>query len=179
MKRANTVILRLKKGMRKRVVLTVVLALLLTVSVGGTLAYIVDRTASVNDNFTPGQVACEVTSEQKIRNQSNVPAYIRATVVVNWMDADGNVYGIAPVYTATTVSGWTIDTEENGIYYYDSKVDPGDTIPTPATVVVDEERSPQPGGYTLQIEVVAEAIQAEGLGAGSAKAAWAAATANN
>ena len=144
------------------------IALLLTLSVGGTLAYIVANTSSVRNEFVPGEVACEVVESGNtisVKNSGNVPAYLRATVVVNWMDGQGNVIGTKPDVTIAVAANWE---QSNGIYYYKEVVPSGQ--PVDFITDISEEKS---GEYTLTVEVVAEAIQAEGMGATSAQDAWA------
>lgn len=165
-----------RKASRRAVLPLVLIILVFTVSVGGTLAYIIDQTAAVQNSFTPAQVSCRVENDLTITNTSNVKAYIRAMVVVNWVDAQGNVYGNAPAFTATNGSGWEQDAQ-TGIYYYQStvpahdSVSTTDTIPAPANITVTSA-NPDAKVYTLRIEVVAEAIQAEGMGATGPKNAW-------
>lgn len=168
-----------KRRVRKPTAPLLVLALLvLSIGVGSTLAYIIAQTDDVTNSFIPGEVKCAVNDDLSITNDSNIKVYIRAMVVVNWMDNAGNIYGIAPAYTATITDGWSCDLP-TGIYYYNSAVDPNSaTITPPATVECNE---PAPNGYSLVIEVIAEAIQAEGLGADvdTAQEAWTAAFARS
>lgn len=123
----------------------------------------------------------------KIKNTGNTDAYIRVAVVVNWMSADGTrVWATKPVkstdgtdgdYTITynlKANGW-IDGGD-GYYYYTqpvAKSDLTDILITSATQLTQKG----PVGtdntqYYLSIEIVASAIQANGMGATSAKDAW-------
>ena len=158
----------------KRSILTLILvAALLVATVGGTLAYVFTHSDPLTNVFNPSQVSCRVESDLSITNTSDVDAYIRATVVVNWMDGEGNVRATAPVYEITANSGWTL---QDGIYYYTAEVAVGDKIVAPAAVTCTETA---PAGYTLSVEVVAEAIQSTGMGATSVQDAWAKAQGNN
>ena len=47
-------------GMRRGIATVLSLLIILTVSVGGTLAYLITRTDPVRNQFTPSSVACEV-----------------------------------------------------------------------------------------------------------------------
>ena len=134
------------------------IVLLLTLATGGTLAYIATKSAMAQNQFVKGSVTSSVNENGTVTNNGNVDAYIRAAVVVNWMDGDGNVYGIKPNCTVTENTGWT---EVGGFFYYTSPV-PSDnaTITAPATVG-DPGAAPS-SDYSLSIEIVAEAIQAEG-----------------
>lgn len=155
----------------KRCALPLILALLvLSIGVGSTLAYIIAQTDDVANAFIPGEVKCAVNDDLTIKNTSNVKAYIRAMVVINWMDSEGNVYGTPPVCAVTTNPGWSYDSV-TGIYYYGGEVEPNATVPAPASIS-EVGANPDSSVYSLQIEVVAEAIQSEGMGAVSAQDAW-------
>ena len=130
---------------RKLSVLLVSLALLVTVSVIGTVAFLATQSGSVTNTFTLEPVPNEVVEQNngpvketvQIRNTGDVPAYIRAMVVVTWAEVDasdnptGNVYGSTPVkgedYTLTwgpddsQTTGQWIDGKD-GFYYFTSVV---------------------------------------------------------
>lgn len=166
------------KGKKSVAVITAV-SLLLALAVGGTVAYIAAKSALIKNQFQPAQVSCEVLvngNQISVKNTSDVSAYIRAAIVVNWMDSAGNVYGIAPVentdYVLTiNTAGWK---ESDGFYYWTDPV-PADTDITTALVENIEVSGTAPSSeYQLSVEVVAEAIQAEGLknGVKAVKDAW-------
>lgn len=134
------------------------IALILTLAVGGTLAYTITSSAMVNNQFAVGRISASVNDNGQVTNNGNVDAYIRAAVVVNWMDKDGNVYGIKPNCSVTTNTGWT---EVDGFYYYTSPVPSGNATTTAPATVGDPGAAPS-SDYSLSIEIVAEAIQAEG-----------------
>ena len=147
-----------RKKQKKVISLLLSIALLLTLATGGTLAYIVTKSAMAQNQFVAGYVTSSVNNNGTVTNTSNVDAYIRAAVVVNWMDNDGNVYGIKPSYTVAINSGWS---QIGDFYYYTSAVSSGRTTTTaPVTVAVSDD-APS-GAYSLSVEIVAEAIQAEG-----------------
>ena len=175
MKQGKHVNHRARCRLSRRAVLSLMLIILVLAASVGTLAFMIARTAAVENSFTPAQVSCEVNDDLTITNTSDVEAYIRAMVVVNWMDRDGNVSGTVPVYEITTNSGWTRDTN-TGIYYYNSPVHPEAVDEKLAEIVAPADvdcKEAAPDGYTLTIEVIAEAIQAEGMGAINAQDAWA------
>lgn len=134
------------------------IVLLLTLATGGTLAYIITKSAMVQNQFVKGSVTSSVNENGTVTNNGNVDAYIRAAVVVNWMDDDGNVYAIKPNCTVTPNAGWT---EIGGFYYYTSPVVAGGTTTTAPATVNCSDAAPS-SVYSLSIETVAEAIQAEG-----------------
>ena len=159
------------------------LVLLFTLAIGGTLAYIVTNSAMVTNQFVPGKVASQVNvSGDKIdvtNTDSNADAYIRAAVVVNWMDKDGHVRGIAPKAAEYTLSlnadstwtgtaPWYYDSV-SGFYYYKHSVAASETTNDLITSITTEVAPP--AGYSLSVEVVAEAIQADGVKDGTTKKA--------
>jgi len=176
-------------------------ALLLLVTVGTTLAYIFTKTEPVENKFNPSKVSCAVVedggkpvaagthntgtekNDVQIKNTGDTDAYIRVAVVVNWMSADGTkVWATKPVagenkdYTISynLSNGW-IDGGD-GYYYYTQPVDPGDMtniLITSATQNATGPKGTDGTQYYLSIEIVASAIQAEGMGATSAQDAWA------
>ena len=171
--------IKLTKRNIRRITLIACLVLVLGIGVGGTVAYLYTNTQTVNNQFTPGRVTCEVVetfdnnikSDVKVKNTGNTEAYIRATVIVNWVDADGNVCALthdAPTITYTTDTKWTKNAD--GFWYYSDPVAP-DAV---TTKLIDSAESVyQADGCKLQIKVIASAIQAEGTGAtANGPAAW-------
>lgn len=144
------------------------IALLLTLAAGGTIAYVIRQTNSLENRFEAGCVASSVNVEGKVTNDGNVDAYIRAAVVVNWMDGSGNVYGLKPSCTISANEGWI---EKDGFFYYTSPLGPEETTKTAPASVGETGEAPS-DAYSLSIEIVAEAIQAEGMGASAATDAW-------
>ena len=151
----------------------VLLILAAVLAIGGTLAYIIANTASVRNEFTPGEVKCEVLedfsdkitkSDVRIRNTGNTAAYIRATYVVTWQKDDGTVNAKKPVentdYTIEFAenSGWT---KIDNYWYYTSPVAAhGET-----RVLINScklaEGAEVPKDCHLSVEIIASAIQSE------------------
>ena len=184
----------MKSNSHKKIVVIVAIILLLTVTVGGTLAYLGVVTPTLTNVFQSTQVSCAVVengtsytantvngvtgkSDVVIKNTSDVDAYIRAMVVVTWKSSDGAVYATKPAlgthYTMTIGEDWS---NSDGIYYYKSSVaadaSTGALIES-ATKLVDQFESADGTVYNLSIEIVAEAIQAQGMDADGAVDAWA------
>ena len=162
------------KSQKKSVSLLIALILMITVGTGSTLAYIIDKPGSLINLFSPGQVSCVVEETSAVTNTGNVDEYIRVALVVNWKDADGNVYGKQPVkgnvkddgdYYIEIDNGWILGSD--GYYYYPNAVPPG----TSTNAFVYPRSRATLSGYVLSIEVVAEAIQADPFA--NAEAAWA------
>lgn len=149
-----------RRNKRKAVALVLSLVLVFAIAAGGTLAYVVSKSDSVNNRFEKAYVTSSVSDGGVVTNTGNVDAYIRAYVVVNWMDNSGNVYAIRPDYSLSTNAGWA----KNGEFYYYTSVVPSlnTTTVAPATVSLAPGCEAPSAAYSLSIEVVAEAIQAEG-----------------
>lgn len=152
---------------KRRFSLLLSLVLLLTLTVGGTLAFVAVRSATVRNQFEEAFVTSRVNQNFTVTNTGDVDAYIRAAVVVNY-EVDGGISAVKPVYdtdyTLTCDSSWT---EDGGFYYYQNIV-PSLQATATAPVTVNNL-----SGKRLRVEVVAEAIQADGMGADDAVAAWA------
>lgn len=146
--------------------LIVAAALLIALAVGGTVAYLQAQSQSVTNTFVPGYVTSEVVktvesdaiTSLKVKNTGNVPAYIRVTVTGNTLDDAGYLTGNADLAEYLVADGWSLKTD--GFYYYDSVVAPGGLTDKLFTKNVPLDH--------LLVTVLAEAIQAEGMGASDA-----------
>lgn len=160
-----------KRGSVKWLLLLVALALMLTAAIGGSLAWLQDKPAVVQNTFTPGKVPNHVDEDiengvknnVKITNDGNVDAYIRAAVVVNWVDEQGNLSGTAPVegtdYTwKKEMEGWTLGAD--GYYYHLAPV-----ASEESTGILFTECKPvsQKKGLRLSVEIMGQSIQALGV----------------
>lgn len=160
-----------RRASKLGLVLSVIL--IFALSVGGTLAYIVTQTGDVTNSFAPSSVTCQVNSDCSVTNTGDIPAYIRASYAVNWVDGSGNIRGVPPAYgvnyTIGTGSNWTYN-EADGFYYYLSPVAVNAAVNAPVTLGQGTDSS-VPAGYSLRLTVVAEAIQADGDTDGDANTA--------
>ena len=175
-----------KPGTRKGVAALVALVLILCVTIGGTLAWITAQTNAVTNTFTPATVSVDIDeqfdgttkSNITVRNEqtdSNIPAYIRAAVVVNWVNSENHVVP-GPDFDLPTTLGqnWVLNTTD-GYYYYTSVVDPGKSTSSLFGNAEITEPSNKPNGARLQVTILAEAIQAAGETSNGTKAvvdAW-------
>lgn len=152
----------------KPTALVVSLLLILTITVGGTLAILVAATDPVVNLFQPSSVSCALVEQNDgyvITNTGTTEAYIRVAVVANW-GKNGAVYGLAPItagdYTVAG-TGWVL---RNGYYYYQAAVAPGASS-APLTV---RQLTAAPEGCAFSVELLAEAIQSKP--ASAAAEAW-------
>lgn len=160
------------------------IALAGVIAAGGTIAFIVTTSSTVENTFEPTSVSCAVNetvsggvkSEVSVENTGTTDAFIRAEIVANWVKLDENdevvsVLGIAPVlnddYTIAygESNNWTAEMDD-GYYYYLSKVSPegktGILISSCAP-----KASASVDGYVLRVDIIAEAIQADGSDGGA------------
>ena len=153
----------------------VLLSLLLVAAlcVGGTLAYLATQTGSVANTFTPTSVGTHIDEVKDgnvkknvtVTNTGSTDAYVRAAIVVTWIDDAGEVYPEAPVlgtdYTMELNTGtggdWT--EYEDGYYYCKASVAGGGK--TGVLISSAEPKGTAPEGYYLSIEILSQAIQAE------------------
>ena len=158
----------------KQPVALVALLVLLCCTVAGTLAYLVDKSGPVTNTFEPAYVTTAVDekfdgttkSEVKIKNTGNIDAYIRAAVIINWADANGNV-SATPVKDGDYVIKYDSSNtwKKIGDYWYYTKPVAADSLTEKALI---ESCTPvagkAPEGYDLQVTILADGIQADGVG---------------
>ena len=145
----------------------VALALVLCIAGGATLEFLTVTTPSLTNVFQYGHVTCKVDetfqdnvkTDVSIRNTGDTEAYIRVKLVFTWKDKDGNV-SAQPVKTGDYTldlkeDGWF---EKDGYYYAKAPVAPKENTP----VLIEkctEVAANAPDGYTLSLEILADAIQ--------------------
>lgn len=167
----------MKKFNKKSLVLLVCAALLLTFTVSGTVAYLVDASGPVENQFKPATV--DITTEDKIengakkdvfiKNGSTIPVYIRVAVIANWYNEAGEI--VAPWndhsgIQAVLAPGWIY---KEGYYYYTQAVQSDQaSIPffklkdgSEDTTVSYTPGDPPVEGAHLEMTIIAQAIQTE------------------
>lgn len=169
----------------KKPVALVAILVLLCCAVAGTVAYLVTSTGPVTNTFTPASVTTQVEetfdgttkSDVRIQNTGNIDAYIRAAVIVNWADAQGNI-SATPVKTTDYEMDLNIVTTENpnapwfqgtdGYYYCKASVAPDGS--TPALIDRCIQKGTAPEGFYLQVTILADGIQS--VPADAVQQAW-------
>lgn len=171
-----------KKLSGKAGALLISLLLIFTVTVSGTVAFLVTQIDGLTNTFTPSHVSCTVTerfdgttkSNVNVTNTSDIDAYIRVKLVSYRVNGDNqHIGGEAVVPQFTPGADWV---KQGEYYYYTKPVAPDEK---PATDLIDSinlvgSYNDADGGKQV-IEVMAEAIQAEGVAADGTKAvvkAW-------
>lgn len=161
------------RGFPKKLLLSILaMILVISVSVCITLAVLSATSGNVTNGFTAAKVdisieedfrsGATVKSDVYVDNNSTTGVYIRAAIAVTWQNSDGDIYGAVPVlgkdYTLTqTDPGWTM--ADDGYYYWASPVAAGGKT----GFLIDEckvSAAAPAEGYTLHVEIAAQAIQA-------------------
>lgn len=166
--------------MNRTAVLLIAVILLISTAVGSTVAFLATKTEPVENSFEYANVSCKVTqncdtdgSIVQVKNTGTISAYIRAAVVANWIDVDGNIAASVPEgysYDLTCSSGsWVQGTD--GFFYYLLPVAPDAS--TEGNLLTCTVTCPETPEYTLSVEVLAEAIQS--TPASAVNEAWSAA----
>lgn len=158
-------------GSKKPLTLFVALVLLLTLAVGGSLAWLVSDD-KVQNTMVPGNVPIKIEevidgttkTSITIQNTGNIDAYIRVAVVSNAVDKEGNV--IAGTSSNTINANSTDWQFLGGYYYYKGTVAPGNAVE-----LLDGEKADFTG---REINILAESIQVLGVieGKPASQVAW-------
>ena len=169
---------------RKNEAVSLLLSVMLiaTIAIGGTLAWLSDKTDPVQNTFLPSYVSCAVTenfdgtdkTEVNVTNSGDIDAYIRVKLVSYRVNEAGqHIGGTAEIPAFTPGAGWV---KHGDYYYYTAPVKPNRQ---PAANLIESIRLTDSyrdadGGRQV-IEVMAEAIQADGTADDQTKAvvkAW-------
>ena len=158
----------MKKLSKKAITVIASVLILISVSVGATVAYLIAKTPSIENSLQTATVSCavqgdtsaELKSNITIKNTGNTDAYLRAKILVVWQADNGVINANTPVegtdYALTIGStNWLLGSD--GYYYYRSSVAPDSASETliSATTLLSE----RPEGYSLSVQIYASAIQ--------------------
>lgn len=164
-----------RKGRLNATIISVVL--ILTMAVGGTIAFLSTKTDPVVNTFNPSQVTCSVEenfdgttkTNVNVKNTGDIPAFIRVKLVTYRTNDQGqHIGGTASLPAFTLGTGWV---KCGDYYYYTYPVAP-EATPTDSLaerIELTENYTDVDGGHQ-SIDVIAEAIQAGPEAA--VKAAW-------
>ena len=166
---------------RRGFVLAAALALTLIFSAGGTLAWLAAGTEDTVNTFSPAEMKIKVDEkfdgetkrDVKVINNSETAVYIRVALVPTWVNAKGE-----PVAQSASLDDLTFTTElpesgwvkgNDGYYYCKSPVSAFDGT-TPALFTSAKVAVTPPDGCTMDLQVLAQAVQATPMDA--VIAAW-------
>lgn len=148
-------------GAKKLSAAAIAIILVVVMTIGGTVAFLMDSTESVINKFTPASSGITIEEEVKenckteiaVRNTGDTGAYIRVSLVANYYDENGNITGGAAVPNFTLNSKWFLGND--GYYYYKQ--------PVAARNVTDNllaSESKMQLEDNMQVTVLAQSIQA-------------------
>ena len=168
---------------RRAALLVLSVVLILSVSVGGTLAYLIRETGPKTNTFIPGEVTTSTEEKfdeqvkkdvyvQNGKNDGSLPVYVRAKVIFNWVDKDGETVLSEPVIVTDDENSmvninWVGENgdgnwvkEADGYYYYQQVLQPGGQ-----TSNLIESCSPKNGvgpvDGQLQVTILTQTLQAD------------------
>lgn len=159
-----------KCHLRRILLLAASLGLILSLSVGGILAWLTTQTEPITNTFTPSAVTTEITEVRdgsskknvQIKNTGDTTAWIRAAVIVTWQNEAGEVYGKAPA-CGIDYTGWTPGTDwvqgDDGFFYYRKPVAPGTATPNALIGEIAPLADAPANGYYLTVEIIGAGIQ--------------------
>lgn len=158
------------KHLRKRTrsarpwLLAGLLAVLLLASITGTIAYIQVH-SHISNSFTVAKLSIELNetfdgkdkTDVTVKNTGDVPAYLRAAIVVNWKDTDGTVTSAnESEYSMAMGPEWIQGADS---YWYCKKpTDAGQ--PSPALIVSCKPKAVKADQH-LSVEILIQGVQAE------------------
>ena len=150
---------------------------------GNADAYMRKQTSTLQNTLVPANVSCEVHETKsndgktktsvRVKNTSDVAAYIRINFVSYWVDAEGNVVYMTPhgdfgfnggnskLKDKMNGTSW-INQQNSHTFYYTSPVAPDAEVEFLAggkTITLNEQTVSEVK-YTQVVDVFAEAIQA-------------------
>lgn len=141
--------------------------LLVTLAVGGTVAYLITRDQPVTNTFLPSYVTSEVTEEfdgttkthVNVKNTGDTEAYVRVRLVTYRVnDAGDRIGGAATIPKFTPGTGWI---SVGMYYYYTLPVAPGGKPAADLIESIELQAYDDADGGKQVIEVMAEAIQSK------------------
>lgn len=156
----------------KSLIVIVCCAIVLLLSVGGSMAFITTVTEAITNVFKKPNLSTEIVEDfdgevkenVKFKNNGDTDEYIRAYIVVTYKDAEGNVYSEAPevaseYYILMNNRDWKLGND--GFWYYPNVVEPGDFTPVLINECKMRTGVQPPEGYFLSVEILCSAIQAK------------------
>ena len=150
----------------RKTALILSLCLIFALAVGTTFALLKASTAPVENTFTAAKSGTDIVEEldgnQKksivVQNTGTAVSYVRVKLVMNWVDATGNISATPVDITPSITDNWFL---KDSIYYYKMPVAPdGKTENLLKADSPITEPADKPAGCHLEVTVLAESIQA-------------------
>ncbi|MBO7738475.1 MAG: hypothetical protein J6S77_07220 [Clostridia bacterium] len=164
----------IKKARRMVICAFVAVLLVAAITAGSVVAYLKLNTGTVQNDFSVAPEHTPVIDEsfdgtikQDVKVDIGNPGYavyVRAAIVITWKNTDGNVLGQAPVKDSDYVIELNTEAwfEEGGFYYCRNYVNSGNDSPVLIESVKLKDGAVVPAGYTLNVEIITQTIQAAG-----------------
>ena len=153
----------LKLSQKRAIVVLALLVSVAIIAVGGTVAYMIVVGGYSINTFTPAQTGVTISGEV-IENQSEIPVYARAAVVLTWVSEDGSVtLSEKPtegnyVIVYNTAEGWFRGSD--GYWYYESSLGTAESATRAPKLLTVSSVTDAPEGYVLSVEILTSVIQA-------------------
>lgn len=150
----------------RKAALILSLCLIFALAAGTTFALLKAHTDPVQNTFTAATSSItieeKVTSTEKtsiqVRNTGTATSYVRAKLVMNWVDDDNNVSATPVNITPEITDNWFRGSDGN--YYYKTPVAPKGLADNLLKDPITEPTEGRPDGCHLEVTVLAESIQA-------------------
>ena len=148
-------------GAKKLSAAAIAIILVVVMTIGGTVAFLMDSTESVVNKFTPASSGITIEEKVKenckteiaVKNTGDTGAYIRVSLVANYYDENGNITGGAAVPNFTLNSEkWFLG--DDGYYYYKQPIAAGDVTDNLLASESKMELS-----ENMQVTVLAQSMQ--------------------
>ena len=158
------------------ITMVLIAILIISLSAGSVVAWLSITDGQVENSFVPDEdpvpTITETFDDDKVKSNVAVDVgdtgyavYVRAAIVVNWKNAeDGNVLGQKPVLNDDYIltlneTDWFY---EDGFYYHKAMVNTGGSTTNLITTCQLKDGITPPQGYDLNVEIIAQTIQALG-----------------
>ena len=147
---------------KRTLVLLVSATLLLSIAVGTTIAYIITKTDTHNNTFEPPLLNLHLEEIDTIKNDGNVPVYVRAISIANWLSTDDEhtISSDVPKINVDfevvefNVDGWFLASD--GFYYYTKPLGANESV----AIFTKIEQLKEKEGYELRVQFLSSSIQA-------------------
>lgn len=152
----------------RKAALILSLCLIFALAAGTTFALLKAHTDPVQNTFTAATSSIEIDentdngekSSIQVKNTGTATSYVRAKLVMNWVDDSGNVSATPVDITPEITNNWFLGSDGN--YYYRTPVAPKGLTDNllQEQAPITEPTEGKPDGCHLEVTVLAESIQA-------------------
>ena len=152
----------LKAKGKKAIVIFALAVSIAILFVGGTIAFVVVGSESIQNFFTPAQMKVVISGEV-IENQSEIPVYARAAVVLTWVAKETGVTlsekptsdNYVIIYNES--AGWF--KASDGYWYYTDVLGTDENTKRAPKLLTVQSVTGAPDGYVLSVEILTTVIQ--------------------